>query len=248
MSADMPPFRLIAQALRDEIMAGRISDQLPSENQLAEQHQTTRATVRKAIALLRAEGLVVSEQGKGAFVRPRPHVKLLLTGANYRVHRESNVANFNAEVAAQGHEAEQRLLAVEEVPAPVDIAERLGVDVGTRVIVRKRLFLVNDEPMQFCDGYYPAELFRGTAVAEPVRIKGGVHAVIERQSRLKRFVEDIDIRFPSHEEAIDLRIPEGVPVARVLRTAIDVNDRVVEVLESIVPTDRFTFRYVIDLP
>lgn len=248
MSAGLPPFRLIAQSLRDEITAGRISDQLPSENQLAEQHHTTRATVRKAIALLRAEGIVVSEQGKGAFVRPRPHVKLLLTGANYRVHRESDTANFNAEAAAQGHEAEQRLLVVEEVPAPADIAERLGIDVGATVIVRRRLFLVNGEPMQFCDGYYPAKLFRGTAIAQPKRIKGGVHVVIEERARLTRFVEDIDIRFPLHDEVVALRIPDGVPVARVLRTAIDENDDAVEVLESIVPTDRFTFRYVIDLP
>jgi len=251
----LPPFRKIAQALRGDILAGRIAagEQLPSENDLAERHETTRATVRKAIALLRSEGLVLSEQGRGAFVRPRPHVKMLLTGANYRTRRDSGTSNFNAEAAAQGQLATQRLLGVEEVPAPVEIADRLTVPPCTPVIVRRRLFVVDDEPMQFCDGYYPTGIFRGTAVAQPRRIKGGVHAVIEDaegpvRARITQFVEDLDVRLPVPGEAEALAIPEGVPVARVLRTAYDSQGRALEVLDSLVPTDRYAFRYVIDVP
>jgi GntR family transcriptional regulator len=38
-------------------------EKLPSENELAERFETTRPTVRRAIALLKAEGLVTTEQG-----------------------------------------------------------------------------------------------------------------------------------------------------------------------------------------
>lgn len=63
-------YRQIADALRDSIYGGEMpgGSQLPSENALAERFSTTRVTVRKAIALLRAEGLVTSSQGKGVFV------------------------------------------------------------------------------------------------------------------------------------------------------------------------------------
>ncbi|WP_438489538.1 GntR family transcriptional regulator [Streptomyces sp. S186] len=63
-------YRQIADELRAEIMAGKLSAGalLPSEHSLAALYATTRATVRKGIALLRAEGLVVSHQGQGAFV------------------------------------------------------------------------------------------------------------------------------------------------------------------------------------
>lgn len=255
MTSTIPPFRRIAQELRDDILSGRLEpgEQLRSENQLCEQYGTTRATVRKAIALLRAEGLIVSEQGRGAFVRPRPHVKMLLTGANYRTHRDSGVSNFNAEAAAQGRKAKQQLLDVTKVPAPQDIAELLKISTGDDVIVRRRLFVVDGSPMQFCDGYYPPSLFDGTPVAEKRLIRGGVHAVIEDPSgplhtRVTQFVEDLDIRLPLPEEIEALDIPEGVPVARVLRTAYDVHGRPLEVLDSIVPTDRYSFRYVIDVP
>ncbi|MGH3825916.1 MAG: GntR family transcriptional regulator [Pseudonocardiaceae bacterium] len=255
MAPALPPFRKIAQVLRDDILAGRIApgDRLPSENELAERHQTTRATVRKAVALLRSEGLVLSEQGRGAFARPRPRVKMLHTGANYRARRDSGTSNFNAEAAAQGQCATQRILGVEEVPAPVEIAERLNVPRGVPVIVRRRLFVVDGEPMQLCDGYYPTDVFRGTAVAEPRRIKGGVHAIIEDpegriRARVAQLVEDLTVRLPVPAESALLAIPEGVPIARVLRTAYDAHGRALEVLDSLVPTDRYAFRYVIDIP
>jgi GntR family transcriptional regulator len=251
----IPPFRRIADTLRRDIREGRLEpgERLPSENELAGRHETTRATVRKAIALLRYEGLVASEQGRGVFVRPRPHLKMLLTGSNWRAHRSTGMSNFNAEAASQGKKATQQLLAVEETEAPADIAERLAVPAGTLVIVRRRLFVIDDEPMQFCDGYYPTHLFRGTAIAEPRRIRGGVHGVIEDpdgpiRRRVTRFVEDLDVRLPVPSESEALVIPDGVPVVRVLRTAYDAEGEALEVLDSLVPTDRFAFRYVIDVP
>lgn len=250
-----PPFRRIADTLRRDIREGRLEpgERLPSENELARQHETTRATVRKAIALLRHEGLVASEQGRGVFVRPRPHIKMLLTGSNWRAHRATGVSNFNAEAASQGKKATQQLLAVEETEAPADIAERLAVPAGSLVVVRRRLFVVDGEPMQFCDGYYPVGLFRGTAVAEPRRIRGGVHGLIENpdgpiQRRVTRFVEDLDIRLPIPSECEALVIPEGVPVVRVLRTTYDSSGEALEVLDSLIPSHLATFRYVIDVP
>ncbi|MBV9012121.1 MAG: UTRA domain-containing protein [Pseudonocardiales bacterium] len=115
-----------------------------------------------------------------------------------RIRKDSGTSNFNAEVAAQGRQATQRLLSVEEVPAPVEIAERLNVPPDTPLIVRRRLFVVDDQPMQLCDGYYPATIFRGTAVAEPRCIKGGVHAVIEDtegpvRAKVTQFVEGLNV-------------------------------------------------------
>ena len=37
--------------------------------------------MRRALAVLRGEGLITTEQGRGAFVRLKPHVRLLVTGA-----------------------------------------------------------------------------------------------------------------------------------------------------------------------
>ncbi|MGC0421590.1 GntR family transcriptional regulator [Embleya sp. AB8] len=251
----VPLFRRIAEELRASILSGELSPgaQLPSENDLKDRFGTTRVTVRKSLALLKADGLLVSNQGKGAFVRSRPNVQVLTTGANFRRRRDSGVANFNAEAAAQGLRAEQRILAVETVPTPPEIAQRLGIDPGVPSIVRRRRFLVNGEPMQLVDGYYPAKRFAGTAVAKSPRIRGGVSRLIEDPhgpigQRIVQFVEDLEIRMPTPEETADLVIPPGVPLARVFRTAYVSSGEVLEVLDSRVPCDRHVFQYVIDVP
>lgn len=247
-------FERIANDLRDLIRVGDLApgEPIPSENSLANQYGTTRPTVRKGIALLKAEGLIVTSQGARAIVRPRPRVQMLSTGANFRERRQSGKSNFNAEVMAQGSRPEQRILDVSVEPASSEVAERLGVAVGAEVIVRRRLFLVDEEPMQMCDGYYPSELFAGTAVQVPRRIRGGVSGLVEDPDGpvgqcITQFVEDLDVRMPTPDEVRDLNIPPGV-IARVWRTAHVADGSVVEVLDSRVPCDRHVFRYVIDVP
>lgn len=253
---DLPPYRRIAAELRARIESGalRPGEAVRSESELRDEYGATRVTVRRALALLRADGLIGTEQGRGAVVRPRPRVRMLTAGGNFRAHRHTGAANFNAEAAAQGLRPEQRITAVERVAAPDEIAARLGLSEAAEVIVRRRLFLIDDRPMQLVDGYYPATLFAGTEVESPARIRGGVARLVEDPAgplrrRITRFVEDLDIRMPTLHEADTLDIAPGIPLARVLRTTLTAPDgEPVEVLDSRVPSDRHAFRYVIDVP
>ncbi|EFH10388.1 FadR/GntR family transcriptional regulator [Pseudoroseomonas cervicalis] len=68
-----PPANLTAELVRRlaaEIRAGRLSpgDRLPTEQALMRQAGVSRTVVREAVAALRAEGLVLTRQGVGAFV------------------------------------------------------------------------------------------------------------------------------------------------------------------------------------
>lgn len=67
-------YAVIANSLRDQITTGalRPGERIPSETALIEQYQVSRMTVRQAIAELRSEGLVVSQHGRGVFVRDTP--------------------------------------------------------------------------------------------------------------------------------------------------------------------------------
>jgi DNA-binding transcriptional regulator YhcF (GntR family) len=68
-----PPYQQVANALRAAILTRTFQpgDKLPSGPQLAERYGVARMTVQQAIRLLRDEGLVVSRQGSGVFVRER---------------------------------------------------------------------------------------------------------------------------------------------------------------------------------
>lgn len=249
------PYERVANELRAEILRGDLAPgtKLPSENDLKDRFGVMRTTVRKGIALLRMEGLITSQQGRGSFVRERPHVSLRDTGSIYRARRATGEANFNAEVKAQGQTPKQVIREVVETAAPEKVADRFGIAPGAPVLVRRLLQTVDGSPMQLVDGYYSLDLAAGTPLALPRLIKGGANAVIEDPEgpigrRIVQFIEDLDIRMPYPHEIEQLEIPPGVPVAKVMRTAYDSAGDALEVLDSIVPCDRHTFRYVIDVP
>jgi DNA-binding transcriptional regulator YhcF (GntR family) len=68
-----PPYRQVANALRAAILTRKFEpgEKLPSGTELAATYGVARMTVQQAIRLLRDEGLVVSRQGSGVFVRER---------------------------------------------------------------------------------------------------------------------------------------------------------------------------------
>jgi DNA-binding LacI/PurR family transcriptional regulator len=78
----------VAQALRDAIAGGTWDRALPGERQLAAQLQVSRKTVRKALAELRADGVLQTARHRGSSVatprrrRPQanPRIALLLPG------------------------------------------------------------------------------------------------------------------------------------------------------------------------
>lgn len=103
-TADRAVFRQLADVLRDQIGTGDLpaGSVLPSEATLCQMHGVSRVSVRRAVALLRAEGLVVTVPGRGSFVRQTQavNVETVLAG--------STVA------ARPATEAERRSLALPE--------------------------------------------------------------------------------------------------------------------------------------
>jgi GntR family transcriptional repressor for pyruvate dehydrogenase complex len=68
--ADLP--EIIADNIRIQIVKGLLTtgSKLPTERELCEYHKVSRVVVREAVARLRHEGLLISQQGKGVFVAP----------------------------------------------------------------------------------------------------------------------------------------------------------------------------------
>jgi len=67
----IPPSRQLAALLRTQIEDGTLpaGTQLPTIQALSAEHGLATNTVRKALAILRSEGLIESTPGYGTFVR-----------------------------------------------------------------------------------------------------------------------------------------------------------------------------------
>ncbi|WP_281784490.1 FadR/GntR family transcriptional regulator [Sinimarinibacterium flocculans] len=106
--------RRIEQAITD----GRFRGRLPAERALASQYGVSRATVRDAVGLLVARGLLSRRQGAGTFINDaadrrmaevwadvvRQHPRLQESLVEFRTVMERR----NAELAAARHDAEDR--------------------------------------------------------------------------------------------------------------------------------------------
>jgi GntR family transcriptional regulator len=244
------PWELVADALRRAISnkTYKPGDQLPSENQLAAQHHTSRPTIRRALQDLRLKGLIETRQGKGAFVRMPSPLAITLTAENYHRHQREGRPGFGAQMSEQGHTSHQDILEVATVPAPSEIAQRLGLYEGQDVVMRRLRFVVDEMPVQLVRVYYGPGLVAGSKLERPVVIPDGVHAELRRLGvRITRFVEEfIGARLPNPEEEQALQLPSGVPVTRNIRTAY-AGDQPVEVMDTISHGEVVSHRFEIEL-
>jgi len=63
-------YSVLARAIREQIAAGtyKMGDRLPSENELSEEFNFSRQTVRQALGILEREGYLVRRRGSGTYV------------------------------------------------------------------------------------------------------------------------------------------------------------------------------------
>lgn len=76
---------------------------------------------------------------------------------------------WGAEAAEHGGTGTQKLLSVDEVVASATIADMLGLAAGEPVVVRRRLMLFNDRPVELVDSYYPRTSLGAPGWPSPVR-------------------------------------------------------------------------------
>ena len=102
----MPSFHWVRNALRAEILSGRISpgSRLPASRDFARQYHLSRGTILTALDELQAEGYLESRRGSGTYVsKTLPEDMLQLDGvaeleANQCVHRGRQLSDFGARV------------------------------------------------------------------------------------------------------------------------------------------------------
>lgn len=245
-SSDRPVYRQIADQLRNAITRGEFTPgaKLPSERVLMDRYQTSRVTVRQAIAVLGAEGLIDVEHGRGVFVRSRPPLRRLGRERLGRREREAGKGAFLSDAMAAGREASAEVEVARGV-APPEVAERLHLSQGDQVLIRRRRMLADGQPVQLATSYLPLQLVEGTQIEQADTGTGGTYARLEELGhRLGRFQEDLSARMPLPDEARALRIGAGVPVIRVVRTAFDQQGVPVEVNEMVLAADRYELTYM----
>jgi GntR family transcriptional regulator len=220
----------LADDLRHRIATGELRPGrlLPSESQLAADHDVSRVTVRKALAVLRDAGLVASRQGFGWYVAPSPLPQSL-----------DGLRTIEANVRAAGLAPERRILGFGFVAAPPRAHEVLGVDT---VLEIRRVNLADDEVFARVTVWVPESLATDLS-----------RAAVERQSlyellptTLGGAAQVISAVPAADDDAALLDLPPGTPLLRAERTTRDTSG--VAVLLSEAVFNPLLTELVVDLP
>jgi GntR family transcriptional regulator len=244
-SADTPAFKQIAQGIREAVSSGRLNpgDKVPSESQLMEHFAVARMTVRQALSDLRAEGLLRSEHGRGVFVRDRPVVRRIASDRFARRHRAEGQAAFLAEAEGVGIPSVDEIEVGSEI-ASADVRDALGLAARSKVVARRRRYLMDAQPVALAQAYVPPSLAHGTKIADQDTGPGGIYARLEELGHeLAEFSEEVAARMPTPEERRRLRLPTGTPVLTVRRIAFDRNGTAVELTDTVKAAPSYVLEY-----
>ena len=151
---------------------------------------------------------------------------------------------WGAEAAEHGGKGTQRLLSVAEVVASTTVAEVLGLNPGELAVVRRRLMLFNDRPVELVDSYYPASIARGTRLADSRKIPGGAVALLADLGHPPRRVrEDISARLATPDERTTLELNDPSCVLLLARVLLAGDERPVEASVMTMVADGRRLRY-----
>jgi GntR family transcriptional regulator len=237
-----PASRRIADELRQSIESGELAPgaQLPSERQLAATHGTARNTAREAIRLLADSGLVIAEQGRGAFVRRSAPLIRLGNDRYSPKYRESGMSPFLLECAKQGKTGRFEVLSIGRVEPSGDVAAHLDVPLGSESVLRREnVFYADADPVHRVTTYIPWAIAEGTGLLEPeVGHPYGIHGILEERGHaMTRLREEVSARMPTADEVELLNLSPGVPVLDVLHTSIDQDGHPYELTRFVMRTD-----------
>jgi GntR family transcriptional regulator len=233
----------IADYLRELAVTVGPGGKLPSESELRAElltvsgQQVAGQTIRAAITVLKNEGLVAGQHGRGVFVLGQPPLMRLGPERFSRAARREGKAAQQVDAAAMGRTTRQEILDLTKIPAPPDIAEILGVPTGSKVFLRRRLELVDEVPNQIASSYYRLETIKQVpAIAEVLTGPGGSYARIEDTGLVIEWLDEEygPSRMPTREESRLLRLSKGIPVMEVQRKAEVADGSVVELFRSVV--------------
>lgn len=243
-----PLYLVVADDLRRRIEDGDLQpgDQIPSLSELVAEYDTSTTTIRQALALLRSEGLLVGQQGKGVFVRRARTARERLVGHLYGARATGSpmarLVESSGAAPSWDHHSEP-------ATATSEIARRLGVRRGDPVMRTQHRFFADNEPILISTSFEPLELTRGTPIEYPE--VGEVRGVVARFDSIgvpiTHVVERVSARAARPYENTALAIPTGVPVMAIERTYFS-NDIAVETADIVVAGDNYTLTYIVPIP
>lgn len=218
-------FQQIYRDLRQKIESGLYSYQefLPSEAELTKQYDCSRSSVRRALSLLAADGIVQSQQGKG--------VRVIANAKMPEPMGYKGLETFNELAHRRGFTPSTKLLVFEEVDADAELARLTGFAEGSRLTHILRSRAADGSVTSTDESFYLSDEVPGLS---PETIGDSVYAYLEGTLGMRigtsRRTITIEKATDADKRIIDLKGFDTVGVMR--SNTFDSEGKMVEFTES----------------
>lgn len=233
----MIKYQKIAADIKEDILNGKFkpNEQLPFEKELCEKHNASKMTVKKALDLLVAEGLIVKRRGSGSFVKDITNDEI--QGIIQR-KQFSGLTNTSL-----GLEVKSKILSFQIVNADKEVASIFKIDIDDFVYLIHRVRYVEGEPLVIEKTYIPLAIARGLKEAD---VKGSIYNFLQKKLQLKIQSAHSTVRAKKSDECDreNLLLSVDEPIIEVERVGYLENGKVFEYSFSRHRYDKFEFKAI----
>lgn len=233
-SLPLPKYHQIYLVLREQLQEGRYAGGLPGEVTLAAQFGVARVTVRKALEMLAAEGLIERAPGRGTTPRAAP-------AAAGTPPVGARMTGLLENIVTMGLRTAVKVLSCETVAADAAVAQALRIAAGARVQKAVRVRSSGQGPLSLITTCVPAALARGFGRRE-LSHKPMLVLLEESGLRVGRAVQTISACLADEAAAMRLDVAPGSALLEVTRVVHDESDRPVQWLHGLYRPDRYQYR------
>lgn len=207
-------------------------DPLPSERALMSTHGVSRMTVRRALSLLVADGLVYRRRGSGTYVADPAMITKTLS-----------LTSFSEDVRERGMTPGVATQEVRWVPAEADVAAELGLSPGVPVVHLARVRTADGIPLCIEDVWLAADLVPPDFAARTVESLYGTLGCLGLEPQTAS--QTIRATVVNVEQAALLDVPAHSAAFSVSRVTCSADGRPIERAHSLYRADRYDFTFAV---
>ncbi len=230
----IPIYLQLANILERRIIDGiyKVGSKIPSEGKLAENFHVNRNTIRQAISVLVQKGLLEKQKGVGTFVKRATTL--------HPIHRLGKMTSFVDDFEMNHVNIEDIITAKDIIKAPPDLAEKLMIKAGAKIIMLERIRIADKIPFLLERQFYSYEKFSGLT---EIKIKGSMYKLLTENfnADLNHSIQTIKAVKPTKEIAQRLQISRAIPCIMLESLAYTSEDICIEILRSYYRGDRYVF-------
>jgi len=244
MSAVMPlpKYHQVYLVLREQLHEGKFAQGLPGELALMQQFAVARVTVRRALAQLAQEGLISREPGRGTrslVQRSGPQVDAA-THRNAKT-QQARLTGLLENLVSMGLRTTVKVLAVQRLPAPHEVAMALQLPEGEWVQKAQRVRYTKEGPLSHITTWVPERIASGFGRKELAQ-KPILMLLEESGVKVGRAQQSISAKLADASMAQHLDIAVGSALLAVNRLIYDTDDKPIQWLHGLYRPDRYEYQ------